>query len=435
VLDKLERRPGETKPILSRKKMVRRFLNAMGREAPVRLDHARNWAEIQPILNRFMQAHVARFLYTGRISNMARPERRGFLAELARLFSESGSVVLTRMISAQNAFAWNYGFQFHGTWFWYQPTFESDLEKYSPGFCMLSKFIEEAAETPGIKIVDLGLGAEEYKDRVANQTRETLFVTLKSSPAQHFREIVRFNAAEIVRASPRVENSVRAVLQRGRRIKERAGQDGAGTTLSWLGKRLRDLLWLEGEVFFYEGRSSAVPSPSSLRLQPLGLNEMATATMQHVDDRFTLDYLLRSASRLREGDAEAYGLLDASGTFVHFAWATDFDGFFLSELNAKVDAPGLDCVMLFDCWSPAAERGHGYYAQAVELIAEQVRQKGKRPWIFSAARNAASVRGLEKAGFERRYSLVRQRMFGWQRIKGVTPRSEAAPGAEASAHV
>jgi hypothetical protein len=71
----------------------------------------------------------------------------------------------------------------------------------------------------------------------------------------------------------------------------------------------------------------------------------------------------------------------------------------------------------------------------VELIAEQVRQKGKRPWIFSAARNAASVRGLEKAGFERRYSLVRQRMFGWQRIKGVTPRSEAAPGAEASAHV
>ena len=43
------------KPVLPRKKMLRRFLNAMGREAPVRLDHARSWDAVAPILPQFMQ--------------------------------------------------------------------------------------------------------------------------------------------------------------------------------------------------------------------------------------------------------------------------------------------------------------------------------------------------------------------------------------------
>ncbi len=100
-LGKLERRPGEDKPVLPRKKMLRRFLNAMGREAPVRLDHARSWDAAGPILPQFMQSHVARFLATGRISNMAHPERRRFLEELAKLLSASGWLTLTRMMAGR----------------------------------------------------------------------------------------------------------------------------------------------------------------------------------------------------------------------------------------------------------------------------------------------------------------------------------------------
>jgi len=114
---------------------------------------------------------------------------------------------------------------------------------------------------------------------------------------------------------------------------------------------------------------------------------------------------------------------------------TAFDGFFLAELNAKVDAPAAVCVLLFDCWTPVSARGHGYYGQTVSRIAKRVRDQGKNPWIFSAASNVASVRGLEKAGFQRRYSLVRQRTLGWQRIKGETPKYEVAPAVEVSARV
>jgi len=433
VLGKLERRQGENTPVLPRERIVRRFANAMGREAPVRLDHARSWDGVEPLLPQFIQAHVARFLTTGRISTLVCPERRAFLEELAKLLSDRGWLVLTRMMSARKVFAWNYGFQYQHTWFWYQPTFDSAVEKYSPGFCLLSKLIEEAASSE--LMVDLGLGAEEYKDVFSNQTRETLCVVLNQSAVSHCRGALRYYTAEIVKASPRVEAAFRTTRERWCRMKERIRLQGTAGTLSRLGNRFRRLFWSACEVFFYEWQGSAVADARSLKIQTLGLNDLASAALQFAGDEATLSYLLRAAARVREGKAEGYGLVDQRGGFLHFAWVTAFDGFWLSELNAEVDAPAPACVMLFDCWTPPGARGHGYYGQTVALVAKRMQAEGKRPWIFSAASNVASARGLEKAGFERRYSLVRQRVLWWQRIKAKTPADVKSGAAEVSAQV
>lgn len=432
-LAKLERRPGENKPVLPRKKMLRRFLNAMGRVSPVRLEHLRSWETIEPVLPQFMNSHIARFLLTGRISNMARPERRIFLAELARLLSESGWISLTRMVAGENTFAWNYGFQFEDTWFWYQPTFDSELEKYSPGFCLLAKIVEEATDNPNLKIVDLGLGAEEYKDRFTNRTRETVYLTLKTSASDHVREIIRYRSAQIVKASPRLEASVRAAATRLRHLRDRTAQEGIASTVSRVGKRVREVLWSDDEVIFFEWTGHGLAKVGDARLQSLNASTLAAAAEQLFDDEASLTYLLRAASRLREVGSQGFGLVDSKGRFLHFAWVSEFDGFFLSELNGKVKAPAPSSVMLFDCWTPVSQRGHGYYGEAISLLAAHVRDQGKLPWIFSAAGNSSSIRGLEKAGFHRRYSLVRRRTFGVQRIQGDIPKSIEAPTPEVSA--
>jgi CelD/BcsL family acetyltransferase involved in cellulose biosynthesis len=434
LLGSLEHR-GEEKPVLPRKKMLRRFSNAMGREAPLRLEHARSWSDVQPIFPEFARAHVARFLATGRISNLARSERRVFLLELARLLSGSGWLVLTRMMTGARAVAWNYGFQFHDTWFWYQPTFDSDLEKYSPGFCLLAKLIEEAAENRSLQVVDLGLGAEDYKERFANRTRKTLHVTLQTSLVRHFGAIARFQVASLVRTSPGLERNVRSVAARLQRVRKGAqGRSFAGTVV-WFAARLRDSLWSETEVLFCEWSGRNRLETGEWELRPLNLNQLAAAAERHSEDKLTLAYLVRSAQRLRAGKEQGFTLINSMGTPVHFAWTTAFSGFFLAELNTKVEAPSLEATLLFDCWTPVAVRGQGYYAHAIGLIAEKVSSAGKRPWIFSAATNTASVRGIEKAGFQRRYSLVRQRVFNLQRVKGQPPFSQGAGPAEVSAPV
>jgi CelD/BcsL family acetyltransferase involved in cellulose biosynthesis len=405
---------------------LRRATNLLQRQTTVAFEHARGPSELESGLPEFIQTHIARFLATGRISNLARPERQTFLKELAKLLSDSGWLVLSRMSAGDHNVAWSYGFAFAGTWFWYQPTFDSDFEKHSPGFCLLAKIVEDAFALPEFHTLDLGLGAEEYKDSFANQSRRTIYLTLRASVAEHAREILRYRVSQVARLSPPVERTLRSAVQYGK-------DNGVRRTIRNVFGQLTRTVYSETEVFFYEATGPV--SPHQARLVPLDLNTLARAVMQYVDDKSTCEYLLRCAQRLRQTSVEGYASIAADGSFLHFVWATDFDGFFLSELRHKVDAPSPDCVMLFDCWTPLAQRGHGYYGQAISALAELLRHRGKQVWIFSAANNQSSVGGLAKAGFEPRYALVSRRILGWQRVQKHVPAASGLLQREASVGV
>ncbi len=211
-LSEIERRKTDNTLVLPGRKMVRRSLAAMGSHAPVRLEHVCTSEAVTSLLPDFVKAHIARFSTMGRVSNLEHPDRRRFIEELSNLLTSSGWLVVTRMVTGDKVLAWNYGFRFHGTWFWYQPTFDTDAERFSPGFCLLSKLIEDAAQDPKLKVVDLGLGAEEYKDRFANDSRETLYVTLRQSLAKHIKEVLRYRVTELLRASPRLERWARHLV-------------------------------------------------------------------------------------------------------------------------------------------------------------------------------------------------------------------------------
>jgi CelD/BcsL family acetyltransferase involved in cellulose biosynthesis len=204
----------EIKSALAGKKKLRRYLRTMEREGPVTFAHLRSAAQIQAALPEFIDAHVARFRSTQRISVLSTPERRFFLEELARQFSGSGVVTLSMLMVGDRPVAWNYGFQFHGSWFWYQPTFDSRYEENSPGRCLLSRIVAEACDMDGIGVVDLGLGAEGYKERFGNSTRQTVDVTMAKSWSRHLREIVRYRAASALKRSPKVQLAVRRLLRR-----------------------------------------------------------------------------------------------------------------------------------------------------------------------------------------------------------------------------
>ena len=201
----------QLKTALGRKKKLRRYLREMEREGPVTFAHLRSYAEVEAALPGFVEAHVARFRATHRVSSLSTPERRAFLAELARRFSDTGIVALSLLRIGSRPVAWNYGFQFQGSWFWYQPTFANDQEEHSPGHCLLSRIVIDACDMDGMKVVDLGLGAEGYKERFGNTTRQTLYVTATKSWRRHLREIVRFRVASAVKRWPKLESAVRRI--------------------------------------------------------------------------------------------------------------------------------------------------------------------------------------------------------------------------------
>jgi CelD/BcsL family acetyltransferase involved in cellulose biosynthesis len=196
------------------RKALRYSLKSLGKHGPVKIDHLRSYDSLRTTLPEFMRAHVARFSTAGRHSNLACPQRQAFLMALVDALSTAGWIVLTRLRVGDRSVAWNYGFQFFGSWFYYQPTFDSDWRQFSPGFCLLSKIVEAGCDDPKIERVDLGLGAEGYKERFATGSRQTLDLTITASAARYLKEAARYHVAAVIKSSPRLEYGVRRMLGR-----------------------------------------------------------------------------------------------------------------------------------------------------------------------------------------------------------------------------
>jgi len=406
---KVER--AELKTALAKKKIFRHSMNAFGREGFVSFSHLVTWDAIEPALSSFGVAHVARFLSLGRISNIVSAQRRVFLSELARLLSESGWLVLSQMLVEDRPIAWNYGFQFQGSWFWYLPTFDTSYERLSPGYCLLSKMISEACDNAGMRVVDLGLGAEGYKERFANNSRSTQHASLTKSSAQHASEIIRYGAARALKSVPAAESAVRAILGGVDCTRERFREGGMQALAAQSVKQMTSWINRREEVVFYEWRDDARSQEQAilderLILQSVDLNTFAVAAISYENEPETLSYLLRAARRLQLKTGQGFALIDREDTPVHLCWIDDFEGFEMRELKTPLSAPSQHAALIIDCWTPQSKRGRGYFGIALSLVARNAARSGKEPWTFCVATNHSSRRSIESAGFGSRYSVI-----------------------------
>jgi CelD/BcsL family acetyltransferase involved in cellulose biosynthesis len=199
----------EVKAAVASKRQLRRRLRAMELEGPVTSVCLRSWEQIRAALPGFVEAHMARYQATKRVSPFAIPERRYFLEELARRFDGTEVVTMSMLMVGERPVAWNYAFQFHGIWSLYQPTFDIRSQDHSPGYCLTARIVIEACESSTLKIVDLGLGSEGYKEWFANSARQTLHVALTTSPFRHFGEMARYRLATEVKRFPKLDAAIR----------------------------------------------------------------------------------------------------------------------------------------------------------------------------------------------------------------------------------
>jgi len=212
-LEGADERKAARHAVLSQK-TLRYSLRSLEKKGPVVVEHLTSDEGIRAALPEFVEAHVERLRSTGRTSHLSDPRRQFFLNQLARLLSPRQYVVLTRLLVGDRPIAWNYGFQFAGTWFYYQPTFLNEWRRFSPGICLLAKIVEAAVDNPEIKRVDLGLGAESYKQRFTTSTRRTLHITLTNSRVRRLREVTRYRLAAAIKSNAYAELWVRRLLRR-----------------------------------------------------------------------------------------------------------------------------------------------------------------------------------------------------------------------------
>jgi hypothetical protein len=390
---------------------------SLERLGPVALRHERGERLQDGILDAFVSTHVARFLATGRLGNLVTKDRRHFLSELARLLMERGWFDLMTLRAGDRDVGLNYGFRFQGRWSWYQPTIVNEFESSSPGFCLLTKIVEDACKDPEAQIVDLGLGTEGYKERFANAQRTTLHATLSSNAFDHWRARGRYRAAAAIKRRPKLELLVRQALRRISRGLESVRGTARRALLASAANRLRRFFASRDEVWLYQWSDGMTGAGTGRGLLPLSWETLAAAAMKYSEDPETLEYLLRSAERFRAQQHRGYALPGQDGVAEHFAWVAPYDGFAIRELGDTLQAQSPERVMIFDCWTPRALRGRGLCGQALQQLGACLRAESKDVWIFGPPADPVSLGGIERVGFCRRFSLVRRKILFWGRTQ------------------
>ncbi len=397
---------------LAGKSREKRALKRLSDLGSVKVIHLTEPEEIGRSLESIVSAQISRFLASNRVSPLVGHERRAFLQQLSDLLSQSGWLKISQLEIDGHPVAWNYGFRFGGSWFWYLPTFEMEYAHVSPGSCLLRLLVEEGAKDSSLQWLDLGLGQESYKDRYANNMRETRYVRLSRGFPRHVlsagRELISATAARF----PQFGDKAREARAAYRATANRVRETGISATAGYSLRRAARAIASEDEVLLFEADSSAASESSSVQLIPLIREHLVEGSITNANDPATLRYLMRCAARLNQPGASGFVLHDETGRPVHFLWMDDYDGFRLAEIGQNIEPAFANAAMIFDCWTPSSERGRGHYARAIRQAAVQLRQAGRPAWIFSGATNHSSLRGIIKAGFSYRFSLVRRTKLG-----------------------
>jgi hypothetical protein len=266
-----------------------------------------------------------------------------------------------------------------------------------------------------MQIVDLGLGAEDYKERFSNGARQTLHVTLTLSRVRHSREVARYRATTMIKRWPKFEIALRrvfATIQNTRDSLKRSGLPGFAHSLV---RRSLKALFGSPEIFFYE-RSQEIDQNvhfAGMSLRPIDLEVLADGVTAHAEDLGTHVYLVRSAQRLRTSTIRGFALLNASSTPVHFCWVENFAIWLQDQQKTLQGTSESKAVVIFDDWTPQIVRGMGFCGVAARLVSDHMQLEGKSTWVLISPQNTISLREIERAGFRYRLSMRRSRLPVW----------------------
>jgi hypothetical protein len=404
-----------------RKEREKRSLKKLTQIGSVRLVHLMP-EQVDSSLEPIFSAQVSRFLSTNRQSPLIDPQRRLFLRELARLLGTMGWLKVSAMTVNGLPIAWNYGFRFLDSWFWYLPAFQMQFEEFSPGSTLLRLITEEACGDMTLARLDLGLGDEPYKTRFRNATISTRYLQLSKSMPTHLANAARYRLASFARAFPQVDARIRNGRRSFRSLRNRLSYTGLRPLTNHLSRRVERMLKSQEEIVFFEAAASQLSGGPSFKLGSLSYEDLARTALDDPEDNQTLAYLLRSAERLKEGHAQGYCLSAEDGQVCHFLWVTPCNGFHLSEINFELESSMTEGMMIFDCWTPSSQRGRGHYPAAIRLAAAHILDQKERAWIFCEIENKPSLSGIVKSGFVYRFSLQRNRIL-WH--ASVSRREEA----------
>jgi CelD/BcsL family acetyltransferase involved in cellulose biosynthesis len=158
---------------LARKQSLRRHENVLRRMGQVEFKHLEDRETIRRNLGTFFHQHIGRRAMVGDASHFMEERTRSMFEMLVEELDPRTMLRFGVLTLDNRPVAYHFGFEAKGKFIFYQPSFDIDLWKSSPGEVLLRQLFLYAEERK-LSEFDLTRGGEAYKDRFATCVRENL---------------------------------------------------------------------------------------------------------------------------------------------------------------------------------------------------------------------------------------------------------------------
>lgn len=173
--------------------------------------------------------------------------------------------------------------------------------------------------------------------------------------------------------------------------------------------RLQEWLWSESAWLIYRLDVSTYQRGTRL---PLERSSLGFSTLVQLQYFKALAFPEAIAGRLTSG-AVCHGFF-LGGELVNIAWT--MHGYL--ELESGLIRPEQKSVGIFDCFTLPAHRAKGIYTDSLIALVQLIRSQGAGVALIAVDPvNHASIKGIERAGFQAFSLLRRVRRFGRESIE------------------
>jgi CelD/BcsL family acetyltransferase involved in cellulose biosynthesis/GNAT superfamily N-acetyltransferase len=389
----------------------------------VEFNRLTNEADVLRSFETIVAIHRKRWQERSDTSAFGDVRRTDAMLAAARTFARNGQMALDVLLVDDMMVAYSYGFEVGGRYVYYSPGFDPVYAPYSVSKLLLYWQLSECRRR-GLHEFDFSRGEETYKLVWATDTRRGRVVVVSHSAARSrvaaaatvnrvstiawlktHPKVVHFKRVSLGRIRHRVSPAfLRAELGAAKKRAERSVLDrGVWATATVAGARvLAPVVTHVATDMFACGLPIVEPeTPPDLRIELLLPRDFDALADTGRYDRSTIVHTHYRGAR-------CYVALSGSA-IAAYVWITVGKTVEVPELGGSIEL-GPKQAYLFDCYTLPSFRGRGLYPLLLRKAMSRATGCTKA-FIVSEQGNAASKRGIEKAGFRLVQSIERTRWF------------------------
>jgi CelD/BcsL family acetyltransferase involved in cellulose biosynthesis len=356
---------------ITSRKSFKRHWNKLRSDPRFRVVHTEGQAVLDHV-DELARLHHERWHFDGVASAFDEPHRA------TAYCANPENKVVTRVCLGDEVICMHYGMRYGRTLIWHTPLINVKYLDVSPLEILLTA-TADYCRNAGLATLDLGLGNEDYKSRIANAARVIHQVVIPVTAAGWLAYLIQAS-----RLSAPLKAAVRAV--RGSAV--------------WL---RNVLVSLRAEVVWCEVEGlEPIALPAALQAVVI------TSYASFVDFCRTHSFELSRYQYVRFRGGAQFAALHDGTNVLSSGWLSRAETFEVGEIRRAVSTEGAS--VLYDFVTPVEHRHRGYYSTLLRALAGS--SPNQRLAIFALSSNPSSLKGIRRAGFteRRRY---RARPFGW----------------------